>query len=185
MKKSWSRRKFVGAGLVAPLVFGKARALGQTASRGPRPLSPAMLDDLRAAVDEIIPAVDGMPAASEVGSIEYLTSVASRDSAFRAALEDSLEGLRRAARERFGRPFARLAPADRVEALRIFERDHSSSFANFRDDIYESYYTNQRVWKEIGYQFYPTNQAGPHMKPFDESVLANVGKKPRYYREVE
>ena len=53
-----------------------------------------------------------------------------------------------------------------------------------RDLVYEAYYTQPRVWKLIGYEFNPTNEAGPHLKPFDESVLAQVKKMPRRYREV-
>ena len=31
---------------------------------------------------------------------------------------------------------------------------------------------------------HPTNESGPHMKPFDDSVLAKVRKMPKLYREV-
>ena len=41
-----------------------------------------------------------------------------------------------------------------------------------------------QIWKLIGYEFYPTDHQGPHMKPFDESVLAEVMKKPKFYREA-
>jgi len=185
MRKPWTRRKFLGASLSGPLVLSGARAIGQNSAAFSGGLSPAMLGDLRAAVDEIIPASDGMLAANEVNSAEYLTTVASRNREFRTQLQDSLKGLRQIARQRFGKGFAQLTPAQRVETLRAFESKNAASFSNLRDDVYEAYYTNQRVWKQIGYDFYPTNQAGPQMKPFDDSALAAVGKKPRHYREVK
>jgi hypothetical protein len=184
MKQSWTRRQFLGASLAGPLAMrkGKAASLPTPAST---PLSAAMLADLRAAVDEIIPANDGMPAASEVNCVDYLNTVASRNQDFRTQLQDSLRGLRQIARQQSGKGFAQLAQAERVEALRAFESKNAASFSNLRDDVYEAYYTNPRVWKRIGYGFYPTNQAGPEMKPFDDSALAVVRKKPRYYREVK
>ena len=184
VKKPWTRRQFLGASLAGPLVLRQAAAARSSAPAA-SPLTPAMLEDLRAAVDEIIPASDGMPAASEVKSVEYLTGVATRNREFRSQLQGSLKGLRQIARQRFGKGFALLTPAQRVEALRAFESKNAASFSNLRDDVYEAYYTNPRVWKQIGYDFYPTNQAGPPMKPFDESALAMVRKRPRYYREVK
>ena len=71
-----------------------------------------------------------------------------------------------------------------MQSLRALERDKPDTFAVLRDYVYEAYYTRPAVWKLIGYEFYPTNQAGPRVKPFDESALTQVRKKPRYYREV-
>jgi hypothetical protein len=57
-------------------------------------------------------------------------------------------------------------------------------FKVLRDFTYEAYYLQPKVWKLIGYEFHPTNERGPSMKPFDESALGEVRKRPRYYREV-
>jgi hypothetical protein len=181
MRKSWTRREFLGASIAGPLVLRGRGPVNRAAT--PR-LTTAMVEDLRAVVDEIIPAEGGMPAASAVNSVDYLTTVASGDREFRAQLRDSLNGLRRIAQQKFGKRFALLSPSQRLETLRAFESKNTVSFANLRDDVYEAYYTNSQIWTRIGYQFYATNRAGPQMKPFDDSVLTAVRKKPRYYREV-
>lgn len=78
-----------------------------------------------------------------------------------------------------------LPRAERIEALKEFERlDTQKLFSSLRDYVYEAYYTQPRVWKLIGYEFYATNKSGPPMKAFDESPLAQVRKKPKLYKEV-
>jgi hypothetical protein len=183
MGKSWTRREFLGASIAGPLAL-RGRAWANPGRAETPPLTTVMVEDLRAVVDEIIPEGDGMPAASAVNSVDYLTTVASRDREFRAQLRDSLKGLRRVAQQKFGKRFALLSPAQRLQALRAFESKNTGFFANLRDDVYEAYYTNSQIWTRIGYQFYPTNRPGLQMKPFDDSVLDAVRKKPRYYREV-
>ena len=85
---------------------------------------------------------------------------------------------------KFHQDFSSLPPAQRFETLTALEAGMPEAFAKLRDLVYESYYTQPAIWKLIGYEFHPTNEAGPHMKPFDESVLAQVRKLPKHYREV-
>jgi len=134
-------------------------------------------------MDQIIPAGDGMPAASAVGGVDYLDRLGSQDSDIRADLERSLTALQLCSKQ-LGKDFTAISQEDQLEALKRLEKQQPDTFASLRDYVYESYYTQPQVWKLIGYEFYPTNAAGPRMKPFDESVLAKVKKMPRLYREV-
>jgi hypothetical protein len=193
VNKKWTRRKFrdsslKGSAMIAGglAIAGRERLSGTTVQSAP---SPTGLDShqqkaLRAAMDELIPAGDGMPAASEVGGVEYLSQLARRSPEIRQVLVKSLARLEGEAQRQFANGFAALAHADRVAALQQLERRHPGAFARLRDYVYESYYTQPRVWKLIGYEFYATNQSGPRMKPFDESVLAKVKKMPKLYREI-
>lgn len=185
MKKRLTRRRFLETSLAGSLLLAGTKPAGATArdSRS-HSLTPAEVKVLQAAMDEIIPAGDGMPAASEVGGVEYLEGVAGQDREFREGLKRSLAHLERISRARFKKGFTRLSPDERVEALRDLEQSSIHDFGELRGDIYEAYYTQPRVWKLIGYEFYPTDEGGPQMKPFDESVLANVRKRPKHYREV-
>ncbi|MGA8597283.1 MAG: hypothetical protein WB676_21425, partial [Bryobacteraceae bacterium] len=81
-------------------------------------------------------------------------------------------------------PFDRLSPEARVSVLKAYEESAPQNFALFRDCVYESYYTQPSVWRLIGYELYPTDHPGPHMKPFDENVLTEMRKRPKFYREV-
>jgi hypothetical protein len=172
MSMHWSRREFL-ATAAAPLITIDARG------------APPVFDererrDLEAAMDEIIPAGDGMPAASEMGGVAYLERVAAADANVANELRAALAALEKAS----GGAFGRLDHEARVSALRKLEAGEATRFAQLRDYVYESYYTQPRVWKLIGYEFYPTDHAGPHMAPFDESILDDVRKMPKLYREA-
>ncbi len=195
MKKKLSRRKFLKAGLSSTLVVSGGAAAGfvptrlRAAGQAEKPVSPGFGRHaravLRAAMDEIIPGSGSMPAASEVGGVEYLDKLAREAPEIKKDLEKSLAALDELSTKHFGKDFPSLSRADRVEALKKLEKQAPQEiFAGLRDYVYEAYYTRPQVWKLIGYEFHPTNQAGPNMKPFDESVLAEVRKKPKLYREV-
>jgi len=192
--KKWSRRKFLEAGVAGSIVVGRAAKAGlsfvQEEGRTREPLSAAAALGAReqklllSVMDEIVPAGDGMPAASEVGGLDYLNRLARRDRQVAKDLRASLEALEALGQERFQGSFLSLGPERRVELLAALEQQSGNSFGTLRDYVYEAYYTQPKVWKLIGYDFRPTNGAGPHMKPFDETVLAEMRRKPRYYRET-
>jgi hypothetical protein len=169
---SVSRRTFIAAAAATPLIAIEVRAA-------------AVFDEheramLLAAMDEIIPAGDGMPAASEAGGIAYLERIASQDAAVAVEIRNSVEALLTSSEQ----PFHRLPHEARVTALQTLESHKPNEFAHLRDYVYESYYTQPRVWKLIGYEFYPTDRPGPHMEPFDETILDDVRKRPKLYREA-
>lgn len=194
MEKKWTRRRFLQTGLKGSMIVGgRAVAAGSSATAGApatgRAASPGLdrrqREVLRAAMDEIIPAGDGMPAASEVGGVDYLDRLAGENPGIKNDLEKGLAGLDELGRKLFGQGYASLSRAERVEALRRLEKQpRSELFAALRDFTYEAYYTQPRIWKLIGYEFHATNQSGPRLKPFDETILASVRKKPKLFREV-
>jgi hypothetical protein len=183
----FTRRKFLRTTLAGSLAAG-APATGK-ASEVSGAVAPAVhesdqRESLRAAMDELIPANDGMPSASEVGGLEYLDRLGREELQIAQDLKQALDSLERLSQSRFRSAFTGLSSPQRVDALGALEAGSPEVFAKLRDYVYESYYTQPRVWKLIGYEFYPTNQSGPHMKPFDESVLDKVRQMPKLYREV-
>ncbi|HET9179657.1 MAG TPA: gluconate 2-dehydrogenase subunit 3 family protein [Terriglobia bacterium] len=195
MKRNWTRRKFlestlkgsiaasgaVTAGIIIP-AEGRAGYAGQQSSDT---FDVQQRNLLRAAMDEIIPAGDGMPAASEVGGVEYLTRIAHENPKIKKDLLHSLGMLSELSRKGLGKEFTSLIHPERVEALKKFEALRPrQNFAKLRDYIYEAYYTQPKVWTQLGYSFHPTNSAGPRMKPFDPSSLDRVRKMGKLYREV-
>jgi hypothetical protein len=181
-----NRREFLGTALAAPAAItaaadsAKAGTADTSASTG---FNAAERKSLLAAMDEIIPAGDGMPAASAVGGMEYLEHVCRQEPQIRTGLHQALEALQQSTEGLFHAPFPGLSSAQRIETLSALESKSPEIFATLRDRIYESYYTQPSVWKLIGYEFHATNSSGPHMKPFDESVLEKVRKMPKLYRE--
>lgn len=187
MSQKVTRRRFLETALAGPAVIGvvaevkEGQAITRPVSAAP---DPRRRESLRAAMDEIIPARDGMPAASDVGGLEYLERASLQESQIRADLEQALDALARLSASRFRAAFGSVSSPQRLEILTTLERQSPQVFAKLRDHVYESYYTQPKIWKLIGYDFYPTNESGPPMKPFDDSVLARVRKMPKLYREV-
>jgi Gluconate 2-dehydrogenase subunit 3 len=192
--KKWPRRKFLKAGVVGSIVMrgamepGLSYAQGVSGAREQQSATIALdarqRNLLSAAMDEIIPAGDGMPAAGEVGGVDYLNRLARRDKEVANELRRSLSALERLNREQFRSSFLSLNREERVESLIAFQHQDKESFQMLRDYVYEAYYLQPRVRELIGYEFYPTDRTGPRMRAFDEAVLAEVRKKPKYYRVV-
>lgn len=173
MSIHWSRRTFLKTTAAAPLIAIETRAAEPFFQSRQR-------SNLIAAMDEIIPAGDGMPSASEAGGAAYLERVAAEDGILGNEIQNALAALR----SHGAQPFYQLDGEARVAALEKFEAEDPIRFAHFRDYVYESYYTSPLVWKLIGYTFYPTDHPGPHMQPFDDTLLADVRKRPKLYREA-
>jgi Gluconate 2-dehydrogenase subunit 3 len=186
----WSRRKFLGASAAAPIVAPVALDLLTTIEAAPEKtassgaLSEPERNLLRAAMDEIIPASDGMPGASEAGGLQYLNRITAEDAEVAGDIRGALAALDKCSGQLFQKRFDQLEREAKVSALTRLETAAPIEFTKLRDYIYEAYYTQPGVWKLIGYKFYPTDHPGPHMKPFDESILEEVRKRPKLYREA-
>jgi Gluconate 2-dehydrogenase subunit 3 len=196
MRGRLTRREFLQTGLSGSLVLASGVTPGFSYTRtnlssNERALSETGFSQkdreiLRAAIDEIIPAGDGMPAAGDVGAIEYLDQLIHEIPNLRQAFEKTLAVVKQISLKRFQKDFASLSREQRISVLRDLERQSSQDvFPVLRDSVYEAYYTQPRIWKLIGYDFHATNQHGPQMKSFDEILLAEVRKRPKLYREVE
>ena len=187
MSHKFTRRRFLETALAGSAVIGAKAEVEQAQAVKPpafTSLDPGQREALRAAMDEIIPSSDVMPAASAAGGLEYLERVCEQELDIRVDLRQVLNVLGKMSEAHFHMAFARISSAQRVEILTELETHSPEVFAKLRDLVYESYYTQPSVWKLIGYELHPTNESGPHMKPFDDSVLANVRKMPKLYREV-
>jgi hypothetical protein len=192
--KKLSRRKILEAGVFGSIAMSGAGAArlsfafggSQTGDQksASRVFDARQRDLLRMAMDEIIPAADGMPAASEANGVDYLENLAGRDAKAAKELQESLTALETLSQKRTQTSFLLLSHKKRMDALVLLERQKPDYFNVLRDSVYEAYYEQPQVWKLIGYQYYPTNGGGPVPEPFDEQILADVRKKPKHYREV-
>lgn len=183
--RDWTRRRFLttaAAGSAA--ASGLVRAAGAAAEeRGNA--SPAWPDavraTLRAAMDAIVPAADGMPAASEAGVHAYLELIATRDPDVRRQLRRAASALDKRARPT---PFESLPNERRVRVLAELQTKEPAVFEALRDFIYEGYYTRPDVWKRLGFEFYGPDRPGPGVPPFDEKAVERVRALSPFYREA-
>lgn len=174
MPLHWTRRNFLGASIAAPPVL--------ITSIEAAPSTDTKNANLRAVIDEIIPAGNGMPAASEVGGVAYIEKLMIDQPGMGRVIQECLTTLNGNASAPDA--FSKLSSPERIAALKRLEENSAAQFALLRDSVYEAYYTRPQVWKLIGYELFPTDHAGPPMQPFDKSVIDIVSKKPRYYREA-
>ena len=183
--RDWTRRRFLVTTLAGTAAAsGVARAAAASAPGGSAASSAwpgTVRVALRAAVDAIVPAADGMPSAGEAGVLEYLELVATRDPDVRSRLRRAASSLDRRARPS---RFAALPEERRVEVLAELESKEPAVFEALRDFVYEGYYTRPDVWKRLGFEFYGPERRGPGLPQFDEAALARVKSRPPSYRKV-
>ena len=163
---TWTRRKFIASSAGATLVT----QIGPAATPGSPAIDEETQRRLRVMMDEIIPKRGNMPSASEAGGLTYFSALKQSEPAVAAEILAALGKV-----SNFSSP---------LEALKQLEKENPAEFAILRNFVYEAYYTQPQVWKLIDYQFYATDHKGPHMKPFDEAVIAKVRAKPKFYREA-
>jgi len=135
-------------------------------------------------MDLIIPASDRLPSASEAGGLTYLENLMQRNKDAATDITKGLDVAEAFSERSFKRVFLQLEKKDQTAVLKEMEETVLKVFDALRAYVYESYYTQPVIWKLIGYELYPTDHMGPHLKPFDDSLLAKVRKMPKLYRDA-
>ena len=184
----WTRRKFIETSILSQIAISSG-ILSQLYSCAPddksvKVLNPALQKILKSAMDEIIPAGDGMPAASETGGLNYLLNLLARlpDEAKKLSLD--LTGFNNFCNEKFKKDFTEITSDERTSLLQVQEKENATFFNQLRDYTYESYYLSPQVWKLIGYEPHPTLSSGPLMDAFDEKLLKRVQSLPKLFKDI-
>ena len=172
-----TRRGFLRATAAAPVLV-------RTIQPATQPLDQDSRSTLKIVMDLIIPASDGMPSASEAGGSAYLENLMQHNKDAAADINKGLDVANAFSERSFKRPFSQLDKKDQIAVLKEMEDAALGVFDALRAYVYESYYTQPAIWKLIGYELYPTDHMGPHLKPLDDSLLANVRKMPKLYRDA-
>ncbi len=175
--KQSTRRVFLRAGAAAPVLISAIQPAAQA-------LAQAVPDTLKSVMDLMIPASDGMPSASEAGGLRYLQSLMDHDKDIAADIAKCLTVVDAFSERSFQKPFPQLENNHRIAVLKDMENSAPGVFDTLRGYIYESYYTQPAIWKLIGYELYPTDHLGPHLRPFDDSLLEQVRNMPKLYRDA-
>ena len=190
-RKRLTRREFLDValrhGAAAGMVGGLLPALACSPGDVPDAAASLPLDErtLALLVDEILPAEDGMPSASDAGLVDYFRRISVPVPELAELLGEFVAAAADVAEDRFGSTVAELDRARRVEVLQDLEASDGDRFGAFRNLVYEGYYVNPEVWARLGYEPYPTIEAGPVMEPFDPATLDRVRRLPRLYVEVD
>ena len=196
MSNQWTRRDFLNTTLKSAAAAGAfawsphgvrlTLAAFQEAAASEQVFAGAQRDLLKVVVDVLVPSGDGMPAASEIGAVNYIDALSRELPAIKSQVEVGLESIVEISKRLFDSDFLALSSGQRVAVLTEMEsRAAPTAFAALRGFVYEAYYTSPEVWKLIGYEFYPTYDSGLHMAPLNEELLAPVRQRPPLYKEVD
>lgn len=172
-----TRRVFLATSAVAPALITAIQPAVQA-------LAPDTRSTLQTVMDLIIPASDGMPSASGADGLRYLERLMQHDKDAVADITKALNVANALSTRSFQKSFGDLEKNEQIAVLKQMENSASSVFDTLRAYIYESYYEQPAIWKLIGYELYPTDHTGPHLAPFDDSLVANVRKMPKLYKDV-
>ncbi len=172
-----TRRVFLAASAVTPRLITAIQPAAQALAQETR-------TNLKTAMDLIIPASDRMPSATEAGGLAYLERLMQQDKDVAEDVAKALTVADAFSQRAFQRSFRDLQKQEQIAVLKEMENSTGDVFDRLRAYVYESYYEQPAIWKLIAYENYPTDHMGPHLAPFDDSLVANVRKMPKLYRDV-
>ena len=190
MKDNWSRRRFTKAVISAQaLISSGAFTLAMACQDTNKAAEQSVLDSTKQetlgyAMDEIIPANEKMPSASEIGGVNYVLEILDdlpELSPLFISLTSKIENQSLALSNM---SFSKLESQERIAVLTSLEQSVPELFKVLKDFTYESYYTNKTIHDLIGYEPYPTGTPGPVMEPFDERLLERVKNLPSMYTKI-
>ena len=139
---------------------------------------------LSAVMDLIVPAVDELPGAGEMGLAEAAEELAGKESKYGVSLGRVMEALSLEPSARAEGGFAALDEEQRIAALQVLEANMPGYFDDFVDLVYIVYYSDERVHKRIGWRSGPLQPLGWEMPAWDPSVLETVSKRKPFWRKV-
>lgn len=176
----YSRRKFLLEAIWLAVLPASLRALPlqNVGSTDASHLTDSQLATLTTAMDQIIPAVDGLPSASQAGGLQYLRSLGWQYPEIRDSMEHILTTLEEISASEFHRTFPEVGSDQRFHVLRTVEKTESSTFSTLLGYVYEAYYANPRV---LGLISCPPSSSPAEQ---DDTLLAPVRKLSHLYREV-
>ena len=185
---TWSRRQFSKAVISAQLLLASgflSIPLSCAEDKRSKPndlLNDAETDTLKLAMDEIIPANERMPSASEVGGVLYILKILEELPELLPLFQSLLAKIE--SQSMAAVSFSQLKSDERISVLQDFEKSDAELFRVLKNFTYESYYTNAQVFPLIGYEPHPTGTSGPEMEPFDEKLLDRVKHIPPMYTKI-
>ena len=187
---NWSRRKFTKAVISAQALLASGMITLPLAcdeskkTEGSTPLDNSQQETLKFAMDEIIPANDKMPSASEIGGVNYILKILEELpdlSPLFISLTAKIEGQ---SLQQSSSAFSKINSEERITVVTTIEQTEPALFKVLKDFTYESYYTNDAVYELISYEPHPTGTTGPEMEPFDKKLLERVKNTPSMYTKI-
>jgi len=143
-------------------------------------LSPDEMRTLASVLDEIIPpSGDGrLPGAGQLGIAGYIDAALRKTAELKSMIAQGLADLDNLARQRNALGFAALSREDKLRLL-----NEQAFVLPLTFHTYIGYYQNAQVVAALGLQPRPPHPQGYEMKPNDLTLLKEVRRRAKRYRE--
>ncbi len=138
---------------------------------------------LKEVLDLIIPAIDHLPGAGEMGLAPEVEELATRFPRYGEALQLVMEALSLDPSVRAEGGFLALDAERQTDALQAIEAHMPSHFNQLVNVVYVAYYNDARVEKRIGWRGGALQPLGWEMEPWDPAILDTVAKRPPFWRK--
>ena len=140
---------------------------------------------LSGVLDEIIPPSDdgSLPGAGELGLVRYIEQAVRRTPELEPVIARGLAALDVLASRRDSRDFAALSKPDKVEVMNELAATEQAFLPGLIFHTYVGYYLNDRVIEALGREPRPPHPKGYDMEASDLTLLDDVRRRPKLYRE--
>lgn len=139
---------------------------------------------LKETMNLIVPSVDELPAAGDMGLANDAEQLANRIPKYGLAARRVLDAIALDPSARAEGGFSALDQDQRTDALKTLEASIPETFDDFVDLIYIVYYSDERVHKRIGWRTGPLQPLGWELPPFNPQILENVSKRKPFWRKT-
>ncbi len=139
---------------------------------------------LRSVMDRLIPAVDDLPGAGEMGLAAEVERMAGSVPRYGAALSGVLNAFAQDLSAKAAGGFRGLDGEAQDNAIRVIENSLPARFGEFLEIVYLAYYSDAAVHRRIGWSGRPPQPEGFNLPPFDDSIMENVRKREPFWREA-
>jgi len=140
---------------------------------------------LSSVLDQVVPSrrEGRMPGAGELGLADKIEQAARQDPGFGDSLVKGLAAIVDLAGERDPGGFDALSSEAKLEVLNEVTTGDPGLIPGIAVRTYMAYYTNDRVVEALGLEPRPPHPEGYVMEPSDLSLLDEVRRRPKLYRE--
>ena len=147
-------------------------------------LSRNQLRSLSIVLNRLIPAVDDIPAAGEMGLEEQILNIVDTIPRLRSAVLASIAAFESDPIIDAKGGLAALSEEEQDQVIATVESYLPMTFNGFLEAVYLAYYGDPRVHKRISWRSGPLQPLGFDIKPFDYSIIDKVKHMKPLWRDV-
>ena len=145
-------------------------------------LTPRQASILKGVLNNLVPPVDDLPGAGDLGLVSYVDKAMAGAPHLRRHILGILDQLDIDCRQTGENDFSDLSGPERVDVLQRCEANHPESFNTMVEAAYVGYYSHPRILDALG--AVPPEESESHLRPFDPRLLENVINRGPMYTDV-